>query len=128
MLEAYRPLITLVLGASALIVLILLSKARSDRAKRRLAAAIEAAPWELRKEGVFEEVQYGEQDHVRRERRGAMVHSTHEIHYKAYYTFLYFADGSSFVLEGLRSIEFSEGTKIHIFTKGGDYKYDVVKA
>jgi hypothetical protein len=122
--ENYQGIAFLVSGALLLLVFGLVSNHRTAKARKFL----EALPWEIKKEGVFEEVQYGEQDHVRRERRGAMVHSTHEVHYKTYHTFLYFADGSSFVLKGLHSIEFSKGTKIQILTKGGDYKYDVVKA
>lgn len=122
--ENYQGAAFLIAGALLLLGFGLIVNRRTAKAEKLL----EALPWEVKKEGVFEEVQYGEQDHVRRERRGAMVHSTHEIHYKAYYTFLYFADGSSFVLDGLRSIQFSRGTKIQILTKGGDYKYAVVGA
>lgn len=85
---------------------------------------LENASWVLKKEGIFDEVSYGQTTWKRRV--GAMAHTTRYETVRL--TFLYFDDGSSLILNGLYSVDFPKGTKMRIFAKGGDYAYKIEKA
>lgn len=114
------PITMLLFGVALIVAYLFFDQHRSRKRYAKALAEVEATPYEVFAEGIFDKAERCKKVTTHSERTGSMVHTTRQYATTKHWTAIYLEDGRSWVFKGHINAPFPKGVSIRIMERSAD--------